>query len=139
MKSIVLDTNCLLQVIPKRSPYRHVWEAFLNKQFILCLSNDIIEEYQEILSTHTTPRIAENIILLLFNQRNVRLITPYFRMELITIDEDDNKFVDCAFAANTDYIVTNDTHFNVLKELSFPNIQVITLQQFATLINGVNC
>ena len=33
---------------------------------------------------------------------------------------DDNKFVDCAFAANATYIVSDDKHYDVLKEVDFP-------------------
>ncbi len=29
MRKIVLDTNCLLMSLPKPSPYRCVWDAFL--------------------------------------------------------------------------------------------------------------
>jgi len=43
---------------------------------------------------------------------NVRLATSYFNLNIITADPDDNKFVDCAFASNADYIVTNDSDFN---------------------------
>ena len=49
MKHIVLDTNCLLMSIPQHSPYRIVWNQFLLGKFVLCVSNEILEEYQEIL------------------------------------------------------------------------------------------
>jgi hypothetical protein len=31
--TIVLDTNCLLVALPKRSPYYWLWEGFLSKRF----------------------------------------------------------------------------------------------------------
>ena len=46
----------------------------------------------------------------------------HYNWRLITIDPDDNKFIDCAVAANADYLVTNDKHFNVLKEIDFPKV-----------------
>ena len=46
---IVLDTNCLIQSIPHRSPYREVWESVLTGENTLCVSNEILEEYAEIL------------------------------------------------------------------------------------------
>ena len=49
----------------------------------------------------------------------------------ITADEDDNKFVDCAIAANAEYIVTEDHHFNELKNISFPSVAIINLKDFA--------
>ena len=91
------------------------------------MSNDILDEYQEILSQQITPSIAENIVLLILNKTNVRLVSPHFRMELITADPDDNKFVDCAFAANADYLVSEDRHFEVLKNTRFPKLNLVTL------------
>lgn len=49
-------------------------------------------------------------------------------------DPDDNKFVDCAFAANAAFIVSNDHHFDVLESIDFPKILVLRLQQFAALL-----
>ena len=54
--------------------------------------------------------------------------------ELITQDPDDNKFVDCAIAANASYVVTNDHHFDVLKGLNYPPIDVIKLEEFMKLL-----
>ncbi len=130
MNPVVIDTNCLLQIISKKSPYRPIWDAFLNGRYELCVSNEILDEYQEILGQQITPSIAENIVLLILNKSNVRLVTPHFRMELIQADPDDNKFVDCAFAANADYLVSEDSHFDVLRNTSFPKLNLVTLDEF---------
>ena len=130
MNPVVIDTNCLLQIISKKSPYRPIWDAFLGGRFDLCVSNEILDEYQEILGQQTTPYIAENVVLLILNKSNVRLVTPHFRMGLIQADPDDNKFVDCAFAANADYLVSEDSHFNVLRNTSFPKLNLVTLDEF---------
>ena len=94
------------------------------------MSNEIIDEYQEILGQQITPTVAENIILLILNQKNVQLVDPFFRMELIKADPDDNKFVDCAFAAGADYLVSEDSHFDILRTTSFPKINLVTLDEF---------
>ena len=60
---IVLDTNCLVQIISVHSPYRSIWKAFLQKRYVLCVSNEILNEYQEILERHTTAEIAENVMI----------------------------------------------------------------------------
>jgi len=57
MNPVVIDTNCLLQIIARRSPYRPIWDAFLAGRFELCVSNEILEEYQEILSQHPFPNL----------------------------------------------------------------------------------
>ena len=67
MRKIVLDTNCLLMSLPKISPYRMIWDEFLKGQLILCVSNEIIEEYMEILTQKTNSEIANNIVSLLLS------------------------------------------------------------------------
>ena len=130
MNPVVIDTNCLLQIIARRSSYRPIWDAFLTGRFDLCVSNEILDEYQEILGQQITPTVAENIVLLILNQKNVQLVDPHFRMGLITTDPDDNKFVDCAFAVGADYLVSEDSHFNVLRSLPFPQLNLVTLDEF---------
>ena len=139
MNPVVIDTNCLLQIISKKSPYRPIWDAFLTGRYDLCVSNEILDEYQEILGQQITPTIAENLVLLILNKSNVRLIEPHFRMELRKADPDDNKFVDCAFAAGADYLVTEDNHFNILKKTAFPKLNLVTLDEFmeTRLVKGV--
>ena len=139
MNPVVIDTNCLLQIIARKSPYRPIWDAFLAGRFDLCVSNEILDEYQEILGQQITPTVAENVVLLILNQENVRLVDPHFRMSLITADPDDNKFVDCAFASGADYLVSEDSHFNVLRNTPFPQLNLVTLDEFMTtrIVNNI--
>lgn len=127
---IVLDTNCLLASISSKSENFKVWQDFRAERFTLCVSNDILEEYQEIIAQKTTPEIAKNIVRAIIESNNVDFVDPHFHLHAITADPDDNKFVDCAFAANATYIVSDDSHFNVLKDIAFPKILVLRLQQF---------
>lgn len=131
---IVLDTNCLIQSISPRSRYYAVWQSMVDGKNILCVSNEIITEYLEILQRLTDYDTAETIIKTIINSPFVEFVTPYFRFEIITQDPDDNKFVDCAITANARYVVTNDHHFGVLKGLDYPPIDVITLDGFMKLI-----
>ena len=134
-RPVVIDTNCLIQMLSKKSPYRPIWDAFLGKRFILCVSNEILDEYQEIIEEQTTAQIAENVILLLMNSSNVNYVDPHFRLQLITADPDDNKFLDCAFASGADYIVSEDTHFEVLSRIPFPTFNVLTMDEFIKKLN----
>ena len=130
MNPVVIDTNCLLQIISRKSPYRPIWEAFLAGRFTLCVSEEILAEYQEILEQQITPTVAENVVMLILNQENVQLVDPHFHMGIITADPDDNKFVDCAFAAGADYLVSEDSHFRVLHDTPFPQLNLVTLDEF---------
>jgi predicted nucleic acid-binding protein len=55
------------------------------------------------------------------------------KLNIINTDEDDNKFVGCVFAANADYIVTNDNDFSILKKVSFPKIKVGSIDEFKNI------
>ena len=131
---IVLDTNCLIQSVSPRSRYHAVWQSLVDGRNTLCVSNEIITEYLEILQRFVGYDTAEAVIKTIINSRFVEFITPYYNFELIIQDPDDNKFVDCAIAANASYVVTNDHHFNVLKDLNYPPIDVIKLEEFMKLL-----
>ncbi len=131
MRKVVLDTNCLIASLAKTSKTYDVWKALYEGRYILCVSNDILDEYQEIIEQKTNSMIAENVIQYLINSEFVEFVTPYYHFELISADHDDNKFVDCAIAANATYIVTNDKHYAPLKDKSFPKLVVIGLLEFA--------
>jgi predicted nucleic acid-binding protein len=143
---IVLDTNCLLIAVPKRSDYHclliavpkrsdyHCILSDLNKgRYTLCCSNDILMEYEEMLLRFYL-QIACNILNFIFYSLNLSLVMPYYKWNLITSDPDDNKFADCALNAGADYIVTNDRHFNVLKALDFPTIKIINIDTFKNIL-----
>lgn len=130
MRQVVVDTNCLLRMIPMRSKYRNVWESFLREEYIICVSNDILSEYLEILTQKVNYTFAVRIVNVLLKSNNVKFFDPHYHFALVTQDPDDNKFVDCAIVASADFLVTEDKHFNVLKEIDFPKVNVITLDQF---------
>lgn len=127
---VVLDTNCLLVSISKYGEAYPVWRAFLDGRYTLCVSTEILEEYEEILGRYTSPLIAKNVVDAILKRKNVLRIDPYYHWQLISADPDDNKFVDCAFAANATYIVSNDTHFDALLDITFPQLLVLKLKEF---------
>lgn len=131
---IVLDTNCLIQSISPRSRYYAVWESLVDGKNILCVSNEIIMEYLEILQRLTDHDTAETIVKTIINSRFVEFVTPYYNFGLITQDPDDNKFVDCAITANARFIVTNDHHYDILKTIDYPSVDIINLDDFMKLI-----
>ena len=47
---IVLDTNCLINVIMPGSYNNDIWQAFRDNKYVLCVTNEILFEYHEILS-----------------------------------------------------------------------------------------
>ena len=127
---IVLDTNCLLMAISNRNRFHRVWQAFVNGEYTLCVTNEIIEEYVEVIGRNISERAAEAVVYIIMTRSNVLHIDPHFRFGLIEADPDDNKFVDCAIASNAKYIVSQDHHFDVLKTIAFPRVDVVTIEEF---------
>ena len=136
MARIVLDTNSLIQSIPPKSRYHHIWLSFLDGTNELCVSTEILEEYEEILQRLTDEDTAQLVIELIINNPYTLFLTPYYKFNLISEDPDDNKFVDCAIAANAKFIVSEDHHFDVLKSCTFPKVDVIGLDLFASLLKS---
>ena len=90
----------------------------------------MINEYNEVLLRFYPQQFVDNVINELLLSFNVMKVDNYFKWNLIYADPDDNKFVDCALNAGADFIVTNDQHFNILKKIEFPRIQVIDIESF---------
>jgi len=87
------------------------------------------------LSAKTSPHIAKLVCEIILRAPNTIKFDAHFRWNLIESDPDDNKFVDCSIVANARYIVTEDTHFNVLKNIAFPHIEVMNLDDFQDLMS----
>ncbi len=134
-RRIVLDTNCLIVVIPPRSKHHKVWTSFVEGGYDLCVSNEILKEYEEIIAQKSGAKFAELVIELIVNSDNVIFVTPQYRFNLIEADKDDNKFVDCAIVANAEYIVSEDKHFKILETIPFPKVSVIRLDDFMEILS----
>ena len=96
----------------------------------LCVNTEILDEYEEILAEKTTKDIARNVVEAIARLSTTTYQEVYIHFTLIKDDVDDNKFVDCAVAADAEYIVTNDAHFNVLKEITWPKVSIIKIKDF---------
>ncbi|HWZ04110.1 MAG TPA: putative toxin-antitoxin system toxin component, PIN family [Mucilaginibacter sp.] len=131
---VVLDSNILLVAVGKRSNYRPIWNAFLDGRFQLIVSEDVIFEYEEILRQRSAPGVAPMIMEIFIESPEVIYQKIYYLWNAIKNDPDDNKFFDIAVAANADYLVTNDAHFNIIKELNFPKIKIITAEEFLKIL-----
>ena len=129
-RRIVLDTNCLLQAISRRGLYYRVWNDFILGRYDLCVTTEILEEYEEILSRYTSPVVGQMVVEAIVRANNVLRVDARFRFGLIVADPDDNKFVDCAIVSGTECIVTNDSHFDVLASIPFPHVRVKSLPAF---------
>jgi uncharacterized protein len=134
---IVVDTNVFINAIGTNSPYRWMFDEIMKGRLTICISNDIFYEYWEILEIQTSSEVAENIANFLVVIPSVKFTNPFIKWNLISKDEDDNKFVDCAISSGAECIVTHDAHFNILKNISFPSIKVYSPEEFKEIYKSV--
>lgn len=134
---VVLDTNVLLVSISSKSKYHWIYDKLVADEYDLFITNEILLEYEEIISQKYNPSVARDVIKSLLILPNVYKVSIYFNWNLIEEDTDDNKFVDCAINSNSHLLVTNDKHFQVLENIDFPKIEVNSINDFAAQL-GIN-
>lgn len=136
--AVVVDTNVLLVSISSRSQFHWFYQALLKGEFRIAVTLDILLEYEEKIGEHWSSSVATNVIRSVTELNNAIFVPVYYHLNLILEDKDDNKFVDCAFAANANYIVTQDKHFNILRTIPFPKILVADIDKFKKVLESTN-
>ncbi|MCB0597088.1 MAG: putative toxin-antitoxin system toxin component, PIN family [Lewinellaceae bacterium] len=133
---LVLDTNVFLVSILPHHKYWWVFEGIIYQRYTLLVSNEILMEYLEKCIQKYGDSLSNERLEFLLEFSNVELITPYYHWELIQNDPDDNKFVDCAVAGQADFLVTHDKHFNILKDIPFPKVEAIRLDELKKVLGA---
>lgn len=129
MRVIVLDTNCLIQILPKKAYHRWLFDEIQDNTIELAVTTEILLEYEEVIDMIFSPGVGNDLVELLLSLDSTRLVEPSYRWTAVTEDADDDKYVDCAVAANADYLISNDKHFAVLDTIEFPKIKRLKLNQ----------
>ena len=129
---IVIDTNVFANIFFTGSRNHWIWTALEFGRIRLCISTDILDEYEEIITRlYGDAVLAATILDALLTLPNLVYVSKYYTWQLIPVDRDDEKFIDCAIAGGATYIVTNDKHFNVLKKLiGFTKVGIVSDVQF---------
>lgn len=117
--TIVLDTNALVQIFGTKSPFFALQKAILDGKVILAYSTGILLEYEEVITRYGGPsrwdRVWQVLEMTGEIHSNLRRVEPTYHWRLIAADPDDDKFVDCAIAADAEWIITEDGHYGALK------------------------
>ncbi len=130
---VALDTNVFLVSLAPQSPYAIIFDALIDGLFTLAISTEILAEYEEKIAERYAKDVVTDIFELLLNLPNIIRQDIYFNWLLIKADPDDDKFVDISVAVGADYLVSDDKHFNVLKHIDFPKINLIKAKDFILL------
>lgn len=132
--TVVIDCNVLVMCLGSRSPWHIIYQSLIANKFSLAVTDEIMLEYEEIIQDKYGLATANAFIALLKELPGVQYVIPHFKWRLIDIDLDDNKYCDCAVAGKADYIITEDNHFNVLKNIPFPKLSVMGIDAFADML-----
>jgi uncharacterized protein len=110
---LVLDTNIVASAALKPDGLeRTVLVLALTRPARFYFSNDILREYKDVLARPEL-RIRKELRRQLLQEirRTAHLVVPRRRL-MVTVDPDDNVFLECAEAARADYLITgNRRHF----------------------------
>ena len=134
---VVLDTNVLLVSISSRSSHHWIFEALQENKYELAVTTSILNEYEEVIGRNWHPTVASSVLRALMELPNVIHTQIHFELNLIVSDPDDNKFTDCAFAANANCIVSEDNDLKILKRTDFPKINLLRITEFKELLSAV--
>src|SRR2546423_14581505 len=92
--TVCIATNVLVQIFGRNSRYLAILNALLAGALGLAISNEILLEYQEVISEMLGPagwsRIVRVIELMDRLYGNVLRIEPQYRFGVISVDPDDN-------------------------------------------------
>jgi putative PIN family toxin of toxin-antitoxin system len=136
MFTVLIDTNVMMVALSPKSNLHWLYQAVINEKVLLVVSNEIILEYEEQLRFRYGETAVVEFLLILAEAPNVIDCEPYFKWSLLKQDPDDNKFVDAYIAGSADYIITHDKHFDVLKPLTFPKINMVNAYEFQSILQN---
>ena len=135
---VVLDTNVVASafVQPLGNP-RRILEAWEQGTFDVAVSEPILAEYREVLQR---PRLArrhgltdEEIDLALQTLRRISIYVDTTQPVQAVSDPDDDKFVECALAAEAEMIVSGDV--DLLQLGAYGGVQILTPAAFVSLLS----
>jgi putative PIN family toxin of toxin-antitoxin system len=130
---IVIDTNVLISAaIQPGGPPAQVLELVAARVVEMCVSEEVLAEYSEVFSRAKFAGLERRHVasLLAAVAEEAALVRPANRLAE-SPDESDNRFYECAAAAEADYIVTgNARHFRE----AYGKTKIVTARQLLTLL-----
>jgi uncharacterized protein len=113
MQNIVIDTNVIVSSLIQRNyPYLIISDFFLEDKFQLCVSDELLTEYYEVLARPKFSKFQDFFIkaeslLADIEAKSIKFI-PTIKLDLIS-DKDDNMILELADECNADFVITGNT------------------------------
>ena len=135
--TVVIDCNIFVMCLTSSSPYHFIYQSLVVGKFQLAITVDILLEYEEIIQNKYSVATSQAFGTLLNELPNVHYLYLHYNWQLIKADPDDNKYCDCAIAGQAAYIISEDRHFDVLKTIPFPSLEVIGIDRFVEILKSI--
>ena len=126
---IVVDTNVLVSGMHWGGIPAEIVRAWANGRVKVVCSAEIIREYSEVLhrtNQEMPPEKLDGMLSFLISQSEI--VQPNHWFKVVLDDPGDNKFIDCAFHAQANLIISGDKHLLRLKK--FGPIRILSPSQF---------
>jgi uncharacterized protein len=129
---ITADANILVSgLLYRRGKSYQLLQKAIERQISLTVSQPIVDETMEVLTRKfgaTADFIAEARAVI---GEAARTVTPAVQLSVIKEDPDDDKILECAVSAGSDYIVTGDK--DLLRLRQYDSIRIVTVSHFLDL------
>ncbi len=136
MQKIVIDTNVIVSaLIQKNYPYLIINDLFIEDKFQLCVSDELLTEYYEVLSREKFAKFQHffskaELLLSDIESRAIKF-HPTIKIDIIS-DKDDNMILELADECEADFIITgNTTDFSFA---SYKNTKIVTPREYWELL-----
>jgi len=130
---VIIDTNILVSAaIAGRKPESIIMWIIAQPDYEWVVSEEILAEYLEVLARRKLKLTdAERLKWLTLIQTSTRFIDVSTKIDFPR-DQKDAKFLECAIAANADFLITGDRDFTEVQSLG--NTLIISASLFAELM-----
>ena len=130
MHKIVFDTNTLVSAVGWKGAPRKVFDLCIDDKLKIVTSNELIDEFIEVIFRSKFDFIEEDIKLTIIQAiiSISDIVDPKMKLNIIKDDEKDNKFLECAVTGNAKFIISGDNHLLKLKE--FEGIKIVNASKF---------
>jgi putative PIN family toxin of toxin-antitoxin system len=127
--TVVIDTNVVLSAILFGGKPKQVLEMALLGSIQLAISESLVNDLQGVLQRPKFELSAQLAQTVVSEYTSIATwIEPSEHFNVVVDDPSDNHFIDCAVAAEADYLITGDRH--LLNLGTFKMIKIVSVDNF---------
>lgn len=130
-KRIVVDTSILISAVIVDGAYRKLLRKLLAADFELCIPQEVIDEFQEIIKEKKFRKYRPLFTEIFDELRRSSILLPYPTKMKYALEnaKEDEGIINCCIENNIDYLITHDAKILGL----YNGLTVIFAQEFYSL------